>query len=189
MNANAFTSILKSNLPEYSIIPITKQSCEQVMGVFDSNQNFFLLTEGVPATLSGCQANVNATPPGFDIQSKLYIGFWINNRCIAVLDMLIGYPSPDCIYIGLFLVHGELQGTGLGHKIIDVLITASKDTGFNNAKLAVIENNKKAVTFWEKLGFEKTGKSSTTMCSGAKVNVITMQLDIQYEKGGIVKGI
>jgi len=178
MSANAIISTLKSGLSGYDIIPITRQGCEQVMEVFESNQDFFLLTEGKPATLSGCQANVDAIPPGFDIQNKLYIGFWTNNRCIAVLDILIGYPSPDCIYIGLFLIHGEMQGTGLGRKIIEALIAASKNAGLNSAKLAVVENNKKAIAFWKRLGFEEMGKSSATMYGGVGVNVVTMGLDM-----------
>jgi len=144
------------------------------MDVFESNQDFFLLTEGTPATLQGCQANIDAIPPGFDIHNKLYIGFWINNRCIAVLDILLGYPNPDAIYIGLFLVHSELQGTGLGRKMIEALLTAAKNMKMNSAKLAVIESNAKAITFWKRLGFEDTGKSTATMHDGTEVNVVTM---------------
>ena len=178
MSANALISTLKFDLPDYDIVPITKQNCEQVMDVFESNQAFFLLTEGTPATLQGCQANVGAIPPNFDIHNKLYLGFWKNNRCIATLDFLLGYPNPDCIYIGLFLVHEELHGTGLGRKIMETLFAASKNIKFNGANLAVIENNKNAIAFWEKLGFKETGKSIATLHDSLEANVITMSLNM-----------
>ncbi|MCL2284827.1 MAG: GNAT family N-acetyltransferase [Firmicutes bacterium] len=172
MNAN-FISTLRSYLDDFEIRPITRGTCYRVMPVFDSNNEFFMLTEGKPITLRSCQANIEAIPPGFDINNKLYLGFWHNKMCAAVLDLLIGYPKPDCLYIGLLLVHGELQGTGVGRKIVEALAAAWKGTGIKAANLAVVEDNKKAIAFWKKHGFKRTG-TSTAIVGDTCVNVVTM---------------
>ena len=163
--------------PVYTIIPITAQTCEQVMEVFDSNREFFMLTEGEPATLASCRASASAVPPGFDVANKHFISFWEGKKCVAVLDFLAGYPGPDSLYLGLLLVHGDLHGAGVGQSIVNALLAAAKKDDFAQVQLAVIESNAKAIAFWEKLGFVQTGTSTAAM-PGGMVNVITMALEI-----------
>ena len=147
---------------DYETRPITKANCEQAMDVYDSNHDFFILTEGKPATVSGCLANIDAVPPGFDPQYKCYIGLWEQERCIAILDFLVGYPNPECLYIGLLLVHGSLHGKGTGRKIVTSLLDAAQKQGLNTAKVAVCTANSKAIAFWSSLSFAKTGESKAT---------------------------
>ena len=151
------------HIGDYETRIITKANCEQVMDVYNSNQDFFVLTEGKSATLSGCIANIDAMPPGFDPQNKHCISFWENDKCIAVLDFLVGYPSPDCLYIGLLLIHGNLHGKGVGKKIIKSILSTAKCHGLKTARVAVNMANTNAATFWGKLGFIKTAESKATV--------------------------
>jgi len=151
------------SVDNYETRPITKANCEQVMDVYNSNQDFFMLTEGKPPTLSGCLANIDAMPPGFDPQNKHCIGFWENKKCTAILDFLVGYPNQDSLYIGLLLVDSSLHGKGVGGRIIKSLLDTAKCHGLKTARVAVCMANTKGATFWSKLGFTKTGESKATV--------------------------
>jgi len=152
-----------SILNGYETRPITKANCKQVIDVYNSNQDFFILTEGKPATLSGCIANIDAMPPGFNPENKFCIGIWENETCIAVLDFLVGYPNLEHLYIGLLLVHSNLHGKGIGKKIIEYVLATAKHEGLKTARVAVCTANSKALSFWSKLGFVKTGESRATV--------------------------
>ena len=145
------------------IRPATKANCGQVMDVYDSNRDFSMLTEGRPATFDGCLANIDAIPPGFDPQNKHCISFWENEKCIAMLDFLVGHPSPDCLYIGLLLVHGSLHGKGIGGRIVRSLLNAAECHGLKTARIAVCVANTSGAAFWDRLGFVKTGESTATV--------------------------
>lgn len=151
------------SVDNYETRPITKANCEQVMDVYNSNQDFFMLTEGKPPTLSSCLANIDAMPPGLDPRNKHCIGFWENKRCIAVLDFLVGYPNPDCLYTGLLLVHSILHGKGVGGRIVKSLLNTAKCHGLKTARVAVSTANTNGTIFWGKLGFTKTVESKATV--------------------------
>jgi len=157
---------------DFDIRPVTIATCEQVMGVYDSNHDFFMLTEGKPATLPSCKANITAMPPGFDPKNKFCLGLWKDEKCIAVLDYLVGYPSPDCLYIGLLLVHGEWHGLGIGHKIFIWLLKEYKHLKI--VKVAVCAANLKGVQFWHKCGFFEVGKA-TARVGEQVMDVIMME--------------
>jgi len=162
---------------DFVIRRITIETCEQVMDVYDSNRDFFILTEGNPATLSGCIANVTAMPPGLDPKNKFCLSFWKDEKCIAVLDYLVGYPNSDCLYIGLLLVHGELRGLGIGHKIVVWLLEEYKNLA--TVKVAVCIANLNGVKFWQKCGFIQVGESKANV--GEQVmDVIIMEYYSHY---------
>jgi len=158
----------------YETHPITKANCEQVIDVYNSNRDFFMLTEGKPATLAGCIENIDAIPPGLDPQNKHNIGFWEGEECIAILDFLVGYPTPDYLYIGLLLVHANMHGKGAGKKIIKSMLTEANRHGLKIARIAVNTKNTSGIAFWSKLGFVKTGESKATV-GDTVMDVIIME--------------
>jgi len=164
---------LQAHLSNYEIKPITKENYMQVMGVYQSNQEFFLLTEGKEATANDCFANIDAMPPNFNKDNKFYIGLWKDGQAIALLDFLEGYPTHESVYIGLLLIHGALHGKRLGSKIVQTLLEVSQEIGFKSARLGVLCNNTKALTFWERMGFMKTGESTVDV-GGNSLKAVTM---------------
>lgn len=64
------------------------------------------------------EKDIEITPPGIPIEQKYYIGFFDNGKLVAVMDLVDGYPACDYVYIGFFMMDCELQGNGIGSKIV-----------------------------------------------------------------------
>ena len=146
---------IRKQLPEHEIVTVSEKNFEQVFEVYDTNQDFFLLTQGKEATIESSINDINSVSPNFDISQKTYISLWQDGSVVAVLDLLKGYPAQEDIWIGLLLIHGDLHGKKIGSRIITAVLNAAKIVGYRAAQLGVIENNVKALAFWQKQGFEK----------------------------------
>ena len=53
------------------------------------------------------------------MSAKYYFGFFANRECIAVMDLIDGYPDRDIAYIGFFMMNINYQGKHIGTTIID----------------------------------------------------------------------
>lgn len=56
----------------------------------------------------------------------------------------------------------DMQGQGVGKKIIDALIKVFRNIGFSSSMLGCIKDNVEANSFWTNNGFEKTGRETDT---------------------------
>ena len=154
---------LRQFMDKYDLIPITVENYPDIETVYASNQDFFLLTEGQHYTKPGIVESITAVPEGFSLNDKIFVGIWRDGEAIAVLDILSGYPAAGCIWIGLLLVHGGIQGKSVGTIISTAIFSAAKSARYTEVKLGVIDTNVKGIAFWKKMGFVQVGVSSTTI--------------------------
>jgi len=165
-------------LNEYEIITITKSNFDQIMEVYNTNQEFFLLTEGKEVKAEDCIKDKEAVPPDFDIKKKIYISIWKNGKIVGILDLLIGYPTQYCVWIGLLLIHGELHGKKIGSMIVTAVLEATKAIGYKSVQLGVIENNVAGISFWHKHGFEDIRKSKIEQDNIKTLKIVVMEKQI-----------
>ena len=66
--------------------------------------------------------------------------------------------SPESIYIGGVQILPDFQSKGIGSAIFTDLINESESTGIP-VTLEVHRVNKRAISFYEKLGFQETGNT------------------------------
>ena len=151
---------IKSQLPDYNIIAITHQNFDRVFEVYNSNQDFYLLTQGKKATIDSSINDIIAIPPNCTIEQKIYLSIWKDDEIIGVLDVIAGYPEPTSFWIGLLLIHGRLHDKKIGSKVASAVLSAAKAAGYTTAQLGVIESNTRGIDFWRKHGFE------VSRCSG-----------------------
>lgn len=57
-------------------------------------------------------------PPGKKSADKFYIGFFKNASLVAVMDLILDYPTKDIAFIGLFMMNTQYQNQGVGTEII-----------------------------------------------------------------------
>jgi len=97
------------------------------------------------------------------MEGKNFIALWKDDNPVAVLDFLVGYPNPNCLWVGLLLVHGLQKGKSIGTEIVNAVITTTKTAGMKDITLGVIATNTRGIDFWRKIGFVQTGVSNTTL--------------------------
>lgn len=99
--------------------------------------------------------DLQITPPGIDIKDKYYLGFYQNDKLIAVIDLINGYPNKSSAYIGFFMMNIGFQGHGIGTSIIQNISEYLKKIGKNNIQLAIDKGNPQSKHFWNKNGFKE----------------------------------
>lgn len=104
--------------------------------------------------------DMRALPPGKSLDDKFYVGYFSNNKLIAIMDLIFSYPNKNTAWIGLFMMHRDYQGKGNGSSIIEECVTHLKHLDFEAIQLAFAKGNSQSEAFWQKNGFYKTGRES-----------------------------
>ena len=103
-------------------------------------------------------------PEGMPAESKLYFGIFDDDerflpdaRCLAIVDLVMGYPTEEYVYIGWLILENEVHGVGLAANIMDVLYSVSRKLGYKYIKLSAYDVNEPGMKFWRKQGFKEDG--------------------------------
>ena len=99
-------------------------------------------------TRESIQEDIRALPPGKDYSDKYYVGFFKKETLIAIMDLILEYPTKDTAFIGLFMMDFEYQNKNLGSKIISESAKYLKILGFHKIRLGVDKENPQSNAFW-----------------------------------------
>ena len=105
--------------------------------------------------------DMHVLPEGKTLADKYYLGFWKDARLIAVLDLIWEYPDKETAFIGFFMMNMDVQGNGIGTKIIKEACSYLKEH-FSFIRLGYVKGNEQSEHFWIKNGFLPTGKITKT---------------------------
>lgn len=94
--------------------------------------------------------DISALPPEKTARDKYYIGFYQQDKLIAVMDFIDGYPEKEIAYIGFFMTDVSIQNRGVGTEIIDYLCKHLAGLGYHSVRLAYVKGNPQAEHFWLK---------------------------------------
>lgn len=123
------------------------------LAIFHSNDDYFLLSGGKKATVDSLAEICTSPPPQTTLKQKKVLLVYEEGMPLALLDLIQGYPSRDCAYIGLLIVHGDRQNKGWGLHILQELEQRCAAEGYVRLRLGVLSNNPGALAFWTKMGF------------------------------------
>ena len=94
-----------------------------------------------------------ALPDNVDFKDKYYVGYFKNEKLIAVLDLIDRYPKKDILFIGFFMMDINIQKNGIGSAIVNELIKYLTTLEYKEVRLGWINGNLQAEHFWIKNGF------------------------------------
>ena len=112
------------------------------------------------ASAESIKRDMEALPPNKTCDDKYYLGFYNNDKLIAIIDLILNYPEDKIAFIGFFMVDENQQGNGVGSIIIDELLQYLKSIAFVKVKLGYIKGNQQSEKFWLKNQFSIVGKES-----------------------------
>ena len=135
---------------DYKIKYIKEIAFNDLYNLQKANIKYFPYTKEEP-TYNSIISEVYELPPHITKENKHYIGFHKDNKLIAVMDLIDGYPNHQTYWIGLFILDIHYQHIGIGTNIIKTFIEHSD----KNIQLGCLSNNKEANQFYQKLGFKK----------------------------------
>ena len=97
--------------------------------------------------------DMKALPLKKNYEDKYYIGFFEENSLVAIMDLIVSYPTDEISYIGLFMTNIQYQNKGIGSKIIKEVISYLKLLGYKRIRLGVDKGNLQSYSFWLKNKF------------------------------------
>jgi len=142
----------------YDLVTINQENYTIARDVYSTNPEYFALL-GKAADDESILTAVNAVPDGFDIADKLFAAICRDDRAVAVIDLLAGYPTAVDLWIGLILVHGNMRSGGVGANIVNGVVQAAGAAGFGAVHLGAAKANVGALRFWQKMGFVQERQS------------------------------
>ena len=144
----------------FDVRRITEGDITDVYRLCKSNKRFYRYMHAVPTKESLTEV-ISEIPGDAETENKFFVGFYDDDRLIAVMDMITGHPDKDSAFIGWFMVDGELQRNGIGSQIMADVRAAVRGWGYTSLSLGCVKENEEAITFWKSLGFEPTGEETT----------------------------
>ncbi len=138
---------------KYDVRILEGSDADEILGLCKQNTLFYEYTEARP-TREDILNDMKATPPGIELSDKYYFGFFDNQRLIAVMDLIDGYPKPEIAYIGFFMMSKNYQGKQLGTAIISEVVEYIRSIGKTAIHLAIDKGNPQSTHFWKKNGFK-----------------------------------
>ena len=128
----------------------------EILQLEEGNREYYAMNPSRPNMESVLQSMDNL-PPGKILDEKYYVGYYEDNRLIAIMDMIEAFPDNDTAFISFFMVRHELQGNGIGTTIVDDLFEYLKAHGYSRVDLSWKEWNHRSERFWEGIGFTVNG--------------------------------
>ncbi len=164
---------LQSYLSEYTVEIVSLSNLNRYESVFYSNEEYYRLTDGHPATRKDC---VDTIEYGVDDSSSYNIGISQNGEPVAFLSVITRYPQMTTLYIGLLLIHKNFKQQSIGTKIISALRKIAHQLNFSDMQLSVQDNNIAGYSFWKKVGFYEIA-----VCACDGFNNLSMKCEINYD--------
>ena len=136
----------------YDVRRLNDADLEEIYTLCRANTQYYQYCEAKP-TREQVLNDLHITPPGKDLASKYYTGFYQDTELIAVMDLIDGYPDPDICFIGFFMMNKAYQSRQVGSGIIREAAAYLKSLGYKSVRLAIDKGNPQSTHFWKKNGF------------------------------------
>jgi uncharacterized protein len=157
--------------------PVTLNSQELVLSLFESSPDYFLKVEGCLPSIATVHDAILGKPQRLHSgYKKEFLIVRQDGRAIATCELHINHPDDTIAYIGLLLVREDLKGKGLGKACYQAVERYVCDRyGCKSIRLGVSDENDVS-GFWSKLGFRSNGRHYTWEGERKASNVV------EYEK-------
>lgn len=137
----------------YDVRKLTIEDVDMIHAFCAGNTQYYEYC-GKECSVELTENDLVALPPGISMEQKYYVGFFERSKLVAVMDLIDGYPDTRTAYIGFFMMNHDLQGQGIGSKIISEVFHYLHQLGFTHCRLGIDRDNPQSNHFWKKNGFQ-----------------------------------
>ena len=137
---------------KYDVRKLQKNYIDQIYNLCIKNHLYYQYCPPY-VTKKSIESDMMTLPDNVDIKDKYYVGYFKNEKLIAVLDLIDGYPKKDIVFIGFFMMDINVQKHGIGSAIVNELIDYLTTLEYKEVRLGWINGNLQAEYFWIQNGF------------------------------------
>lgn len=137
--------------------PLTPADHDEVFAVLADDGGFSQRVEGHAATPEDTLGLLH--PQEVHGRTTHPLGLFTGTRCVAVADVLVGWPEPGTAHVGLLQVRAAETGRGHGRRLHEAVVDHARHAGCSTLRLTVVAPNlAHAQGFWASLGYRLTGE-------------------------------
>ena len=141
------------NLQYHKFRPDSENDVNNLQKILMAAPGYHLLTEGNLPGIDAALETLQELPPGKTIDDKYFYGIKIFNNYIGCFDLVRDYPEPKIAFIGLLLFIESEQNKSYGVHALQYIKSMAEQWDCTRLRLAVIENNQRALAFWKRERF------------------------------------
>jgi len=141
---------------KYIVKQFTDKDIPDIYAVAKMNVTYYKYMKMEP-TYENLKEVITVLPPNTTMEDKFFLGFYSDNKLIAILDLILKYPTDDTAFIGWFMMNKNFQHKGIGTKIVTDIFAYLKVKGFSFIRLGYIKGNSESKSFWINNGFTPIG--------------------------------
>jgi GNAT superfamily N-acetyltransferase len=163
--------------PDFSVRPLAQHELPLLQALFDANPASFLTVNGRPAAPDAAQTEFDERPPAHLAWRTHWIaGIWVpDGRLAGVLVLVADLGVPGVWHIGLLLIDGTHQGTGLAGTVMAALQDWARAGGADWLRLGVVVGNVRAEAFWQRQGFSEARRRHD-VDTGGRLNTVRVMV-------------
>ena len=152
---------------KYYVRKLQKNDIDQIYDLCSKNYLYYQYRPPY-VTRKSIESDMVALPDNVDFKDKYYVGYFKNEKLIAVLDLIDGYPKKDIVFIGFFMMVISIQKNGVGSAIVNELIDYLTTLKYKEVRLGWINGNLQADTFGLRMVLSYKRRSCSTCESTIK---------------------
>lgn len=137
----------------YSVRELTENDLPQMLSLEESQSEYLQLQGKSQLTLAEIKSDLSSVPLSVKPSQKWTLGFFKDNKLVAIIDFLTDYPQVQTVWIGLFLVSKNNEGQGIATHLSKALFKSFKSEKFTNVQTLKYEQEPVNQKLLEKLGF------------------------------------
>lgn len=137
---------------KYYVRKLQKNDIDQIYDLCSKNHLYYQYRPPY-VTRKSIESDMMALPNNIDFKDKYYVGYFKNEKLIAVLDLIDGYPKKDIVFIGFLMINISVQKNGVGSAIVNELIDYLTTLKYKEVRLGWINGNLQADTFGLRMVF------------------------------------
>ena len=169
-------TVFDIGLQDYCVHRLSIENSRAIQALYEKCLDFMLLVDGRAADPNAGAEEFQDIPPG--ISQEDHFVFGIANQqdaLVGLLDTVRGYPDERTWWIGLLLFTPEVRSQGLGQTVVEGFAEYVRTRGGQAIMLGVVEENKRAYEFWNRMGFEFVRKTEPRQFGEKTHSVIIMR--------------
>lgn len=137
----------------YFVHELTEKDLPQMLVLEKSQADYLNLQGKSNLTVDEIKSDLTSVPLSVNQNQKWTLGFFKDEKLVAIIDFLTDYPQVQTVWIGLFLVSKADEGKGIATHLSKALFKSLKSEQFTNVQTLKYEQETTNQILLEKLGF------------------------------------
>lgn len=158
--------------------PLSPDELPALQALCESCADYYHLMTGGPVRSSEAHTLFTLRPETASMEDKLLVAVRRGRDLIGVLDLYRHYPRRGYAWMGLLLLHPNLRGHGHGTAMIRWMIDWAREQGCTRLRLAVADDNARALEVLSRHGFTPTGERISRVSGSRRLVLLPLERDL-----------